>query len=70
MKLYKIGQKSTDVPSGCLRRAMMETVILGDKEQTHYITFPIKIQTHKRPRDASIYPWCKVTSSLLSCIKN
>lgn len=38
----------------------METGILGDWEQTQYITFPIKCQTHWRPRGASIYPWCKV----------
>lgn len=35
----------------------METGILGDWEQTQYITFPIKCQTHWRPRGASIYPW-------------
>lgn len=38
----------------------METVILGDREQTQFITFPIKSQTHWRPRGASIYPWCEV----------
>lgn len=38
----------------------METGILGDWEQTKYIIFPIKCQTHWRPRGASIYLWCKV----------
>lgn len=46
-------QKTTDVTSGCLRRVTKETGILGDWEQTQYITFPIKYRTHWRP----IYPW-------------
>lgn len=37
----------------------METGILGDWEQTQYITFPIKCQTHWMPRGAAIYAWCK-----------
>ena len=45
-RLYKIGQKSTAVPSGCLRRPMMKTVIPGERKQTQYITFLIKIQSH------------------------
>lgn len=49
-------QKTTDVPSGYLRRVTMETGILGDWKQTQYNTFSIKYQTHWRP----IYPWSKV----------
>lgn len=38
----------------------MGSVILGDREQTQCIAFPIKSQTCWGPRGASIYPWCKV----------
>jgi len=48
VRLYKIGQKSTDLPSGCLRKVTMETVILEDREHTQYIIFKKKGQTHWR----------------------
>lgn len=48
----------------------METVILGDREQTQYITFSIKSQTQWRPKGASICSWCKIRVVYRVILKN